>query len=252
WNGSAFSPCPAGLQPLTNPGNGLYNVGAGLAVHNSFQPRFSFTWTLNPNTVVRGSAGEYARAEASSYYQYNTAQQNLASFIRQFYSYGYHTPDHELYPDTSNNYDISLEQHLKGTRISYKVTPFYRSTRNQVQFQSIDALGGTLAGLNVGTHKSYGVELALQLANFAHDGIAACLSYTNTSNSISFHLINGISVIDSLNGPIEPYNSYTAGCAGVTAHSANWAACGSGKYAGNAQPVFHNACGAGCNVRNPY
>ncbi|HEY1975070.1 MAG TPA: TonB-dependent receptor [Candidatus Baltobacteraceae bacterium] len=252
WNGSGFSPCPAGYLPMTDPGNGLYNVGAGLSVHNSFQPRFSFTWTLNPNTVVRGSAGEYARAEASSYYQYNTAQQNLASFIRQFYSYGYHTPDHELYPDTSNNYDVSLEQHLKGTKISYKVTPFYRSTRNQVQFQSIDALGGTLAGLNVGTQKSYGIELALQMGDFAQDGLSGSLAYTHTNNSISFHLINGISVIDSLNGPIEQYNSYTKGCAGVTASSANWAACGSGKYAGNAQPVFNGACGPGCSVKNPY
>jgi hypothetical protein len=247
WNSgtASFGPCPAGLSPLTDPGNGLYNVGAGLSVHNSFQPRVSFTWAVNPNTVVRGSAGVYARAEASSYYQYNTSQQNLASFIRQFYSYGYHTPDHTLFPDTSNNYDVSLEQHLKGTNISYKITPFYRSTRNQVQFQSIDALGGTLAGLNVGTQKSYGLEFSLQQGDFARNGLAYILSYTHTTNSITFHPINGISVIDSLNGPIEQFNSYTAGCAGVTPGSANWVACGSGKYAGNAQPKFGN-------VQNPY
>jgi hypothetical protein len=254
WTGSGFGPCPAGLDPMTDPGNGLYNVGAGLSVHNYFQPRLSFTWTLNPNTVIRGSAGVYARAEASSYYQYNTAQQNLASFIRQFYSYGYHTPDHELYPDTSNNYDVSLEQHLKGTNISFKITPFYRSTRNQVQFQSIDALGGTLAGLNVGTQKSYGIELSLQGGDFSRDGLSYLLAYTHTSNSITFHNINGISVIDSLNGPIEQFNSYTAACAGVTSSSPNWAACGSGKYAGNAQASFLNSCGTSCTVRvrNPY
>ncbi len=248
-----FGPCPTGLSPMTNPGNGLYNVGAGLSVHNYFQPRFSFTWALNPNTVIRGSAGVYARAEASSYYQYNTGQQNLASFIRQFYSYGYHTPDHDLYPDTSNNYDLSLEQHLKGTNISYKVTPFYRSTRNQVQFQSIDALGGTLAGLNVGTQKSYGVELAIQGGDFARNGLSWLLAYTHTTNTITFHPINGISVIDSLNGPIEQYNSYTAACAQVTPSSPNWAACGSGKYAGNAQPIFLNSGSGGTvKVRNPY
>ena len=50
--------------------------------------------------MIRGSAGKYARAEGSSYYQYNTYQQNLASFIAQFYPYGYHTPDHDIYPDT--------------------------------------------------------------------------------------------------------------------------------------------------------
>ena len=254
WNGSGFGPCPSNLQPMTDPGNGLYNTGAGLSVHNSFQPRLSGTWTLNPNTVIRASAGVYARAEASSYYQYNTGQQNLASFVRQFYSYGYHTPDHELYPDTSNNYDLSLEQHLKGTNISYKITPFYRSTSNQVQFQSIDALGGTLAGLNVGTQKSYGLEFALQGGDFSRDGLAYLLSYTHTTNRINFHPINGISVIDSLNGPIEQYNSYTAACANVTPSSANWAACGSGKYAANAQPGFTNSCGRHCtvDVKNPY
>jgi hypothetical protein len=254
WNGSGFNQCPAGFMPMTDPGNGLYNTGAGLSVHNYFQPRFSFTWTVNPEAVIRGSAGIYARAEASSYYQYNTAQQNLASFIRQFYSYGYHTPDHELYPDTSNNYDLSWEQHLKGTNVSFKVTPFYRSTRNQVQFQSIDALGGTLAGLNVGTQKSYGFELALQGGDFSRNGLSYLLSYTHTKNSITFHPINGISVIDSLNGPIEQYNSYTAGCAGVAPGSPNWVACGSGKYSGNAEPTFTNSCGHNCSVkvRNPY
>ena len=123
-----------------------------------------------------------------------------------------------------------------------------------MQFQSIDALGGTLAGLNVGTQKSYGLEFALQGGDFSRDGLAYLLSYTHTTNRITFHPINGISVIDSLNGPIEQYNSYTAACANVTPSSANWAACGSGKYAGNAQPGFTNSCGRHCtvDVKNPY
>lgn len=254
WNGSGFNACPAGSAPMTNPGVGLYNSGSNFFVSNVFQPRVSFTYTINPDTVVRGSYGKYARAEGSSYYEYNTYQQNLASFIAQFYSYGYHTPDHQIYPDTSNNFDLSLEQHLHGTKFSYKVTPFFRDTQNQLQFLAIDPVEGTLAGLNVGNQQSYGVELSLQYGDFARDGLSGQLSYTYTADRIKFNPINGQSVIGGLNTQIALYNSYTAACAGVTSKSANWQACGGGLDAGNAQPLFSNSCGRSCTVKvpNPY
>jgi len=243
WNSSAgdFGSCSAGFAPMTLPGNGLYNVGAGTNVATVFQPRLSFTYTINPDTVIRGSAGKYARAEGSSYYQYNTYQQNLASFIAQFYPLGYHTPDHDISPDTSDNFDLSLEKHVKGTQLSYKVTPFYRDTSNQLQFQAINAVQGTLAGLNVGTQRSYGVELSLQYGDFSRNGLSGLLSYTHTQNQIRFSPINGVSVIDSLNSQIELYNSYTSACTGVSAGSANWVACGSGAYSGNAAPILRNS-----------
>ncbi|MBV9027491.1 MAG: TonB-dependent receptor, partial [Candidatus Eremiobacteraeota bacterium] len=259
WNSATqtFGSCGAGLAPMTNPGNGLYNVGATTYVSNVFQPRLSFTYTLNPDTVIRGSAGKYARAEGSSYYQYNTVQQNLASFISQFYPYGYHTPDHAIFPDTSDNFDLSLEKHLKGTLLSFKVTPFYRDTRNQLQFQAINAVQGTLAGLNVGTQESYGAEFSMQYGDFSRNGFSTLFSYTHTQNRIKFAPINGVSVIDPLNAQIELYNSYTRACAGVGPHSANWAACGSGAYAGNAAPVLLNSqSGTGnqgkLKIPNPY
>ncbi len=243
WNSTtnSFGPCATGLQPLTVPGNGLYNVTAGGDTAYVFGPRLSFTYSINPDTVIRGSAGKYARAEGSSYYQYNTFQQNLASFIAQFYPYGYHTPDHNIYPDTSDNFDLSLEKHVKGTQLSYKITPFYRDTSNQLQFQAINPVQGILAGLNVGTQESYGVELSLQYGDFSRDGLSGLFSYTHTQNRIRFSPINGISVIDSLNTQIELYNSYTSACAGVTKSSPNWQACGSGAYLGNAAPVLPNS-----------
>ncbi|HTX59359.1 MAG TPA: TonB-dependent receptor [Verrucomicrobiae bacterium] len=244
WNGTG--PTAAGLT----------NVPAGLAVANVFQPRASFTYTLDPDTVLRGSYGKYARAEGSSYYQYNTYQQNLASFISQFYAFGYTTPDHSIYPDTSYNYDLSLEKHLKGTNVSFKLSPFYRSTKNQVEYKAIDALGGTLAGLNVGTQHSYGVEFSLQGGDFARDGFSYLLSYTYTDSKVHFSPINGQSVIDNLNEAIAQFNSYTHACAGVTASSPNWAACGSGHDAGNAAPTLLNSdasANAGqLQIPNPY
>ena len=259
WNGGkgTFGSCAPGLSPMTDPGNGLYNVGAGTNVSDIFQPRLSFTYTIDPDTVVRGSAGKYARAEGSSYYQYNTYQQNLASFIAQFYPYGYHTPDHAIYPDTSDNFDLSLEKHVKGTRLSYKVTPFYRDTSNQLQFQAINPVQGTLAGLNVGTQRSYGAEFSMQYGDFGRDGFSGLLSYTHTENQIRFSPINGVSVIDSLNTQIELYNSYTSACAHVTSTSPNWQACGAGAYPGNAAALLANnqsgARDAGkLKIPNPY
>ena len=224
------------------PGLGLYNVGAGEQVAYVFQPRLSFTYTLDQDTVIRGSAGKYARAEGSSYYQYNTYQQNLASFIAQFYPYGYHTPDHDISPDTSDNFDLSLEKHVKGTKLSYKLTPFYRDTSNQLQFQAINAVQGTLAGLNVGTQRSYGAEFSLQYGDFSRDGFSSqILSYTHTQNQIRYSPINGVSVIDALNSQVELYNSYTSACAGVTKSSPNWPACGrrGGRRQRRADPAKH-------------
>ena len=108
-------------------------------------------------------------------------------------------------------------EELKGTNISFKLSPFYRSTRNQVQYQAIDALGGTLAGLNVGTQHSYGVEFSLQGGDVRSDGFSYILSYTYTNNQVHFSPINGQSVIDNINNAIEQYNSYTHACAGVNA-----------------------------------
>jgi Carboxypeptidase regulatory-like domain/TonB dependent receptor/TonB-dependent Receptor Plug Domain len=259
WSSSSdsFGSCAPGLAPLTEPGNGLYNVTGGTNVANVFAPRVSFTYTINPDTVIRGSAGKYARAEGSSYYQYNTYQQNLASFIAQFYPYGYHTPDHDIFPDTADNFDFSLEKHVKGTLFSYKVTPFYRNTKNQLQFQAINAVQGTLAGLNVGTQESYGAELSLQYGDFSRNGLSSLFSYTHTQNRIRFSPINGVSVIDALNTQVELYNSYTSACAGVTKSSTNWLACGSGAYPGNSDPVLLNTqSGTGnqgkLKIPNPY
>ncbi|HEV7179619.1 MAG TPA: TonB-dependent receptor, partial [Candidatus Baltobacteraceae bacterium] len=251
-NPDAFASCSAlggNLAPLTDPGNGLYNVGSGFTTSSVFQPRIAGTWLLNPDTVVRGSYGRYARAEASAYFQDDAVQQNLASFIAQFYSYGYHTPNHAIYPDTSDNYDLSLEKHVHGTDMSFKLSPFYRSTRNQIQYLAIDALGGTLAGLNVGTQQSYGVEFAFDKGDFSRNGLSYQLAYTHTTSKIRYRPINGQNVINSLNGPIEQYNSYTYGCSLDETQKQ----CGSGQYAANGAASFDNSGSGGpANVPNPY
>ena len=229
-------------------------MGAESSSNTVFEPRIAGTYLLSPDTVLRASYGRYARPAATSYKQYNTVQQDLPSFLAQFYPFGYTTPDHNVVPDTSDNFDFSLEQHIPKTNISFKLTPFYRSTANQLQYLAIDALGGTLAGVNVGSQTTKGVELALSGGDFSANGLSYKLAYTYTNSSITYKPVaNGVSVIDNFNNSIKLFNSYTSACAGVTASSPNWVACGSGaaQYVGNAQSTLTSEVN-GVQVPNPY
>ncbi|MEO6912564.1 MAG: hypothetical protein ABI182_00910 [Candidatus Baltobacteraceae bacterium] len=47
---------------------------------------------------------------------------------------------------TTYNADLSLEKHLRSTDWSFKLTPFYRSTKDQLQNFFIDPLTGLESG----------------------------------------------------------------------------------------------------------
>ena len=215
--GNGLGACPSGTVPLAQAAYGpLADKSGGEIDTARWQPRFGFTYTMNPDTVLRGSFGVYARPQNSSWVQYNTTQEDLASFIgSHFYSYGFPTPEHDIRPDTSYNYDVSLEKRLHGTDISFKLTPFYRSTRDQLQNFFIDPLTGLESGLNVGHQVSYGLEFALRKGDFANQGLSAALSYTYTHSRIRYQNFPNSSrnVIDNLNSYIQDYNSYTKTCA---------------------------------------
>ncbi len=241
--------CPAGSSPvnLSNTGGGSNSTAARL------EPRLGFTYMLNPLTVIRGSFGIYARPPNSSWVQYNVTQADLPTYLgSHFYAFGFNTPEHAIRPDTSYNYDLSLEKRLKGTDWSIKLTPFYRSTRDQLQNFYIDPQGGLESGLNVGHQVSSGVEVAIQKGDMAHNGLSGQLSYTYTRSRIRYQNFTGTStnVIDQLNGYIQQYNSYTFQCAGKE----STAQCGGGAFAANGAPTFLNATGTGTNVvvNNPY
>jgi hypothetical protein len=163
--------------------------------------------------------------------------------------YGFNTPRHNLRPDTSYNYDLSLEQHVRGTPLSVKVSPFYRSTRDQLQAFPI-GVGGIVSGFNVGHQTSQGVELALRAGEFSRDGLSAQLAYTYTHSRIKYAAFpSGTNVIDSINLYVQEYNSFTSACTTVT--SANAKLCGlpAGAANPNGQATFTTAKGT---VANPY
>jgi len=208
-----------GLGACPNPGDvpvSLTDKSGGDISTTRWQPRFGFTYTINPETVLRGSAGVYARPQNTSWVQYNTVQSDLASFIgSHFYSYGFNSPEHDIRPDTSYNYDFSLEKRLHATDWSFKLTPFYRSTRDQLQNFFIDPLTGLESGLNVGHQVSYGVEFALRKGDFNAQGLSGQIGYTYTHSRIQYQNFPGTNrnVIDNLNTSISQYNAYTSLCA---------------------------------------
>jgi hypothetical protein len=249
-----------GVDPTTGaslcaPGTNadLVNTSPRTVSFTSYQPRLSFTYSVDRDTVLRGSYGRYAAPAPTSYQQYNVVQQDLPSFIGQFLPYGFNTPFHESEPSTSNNYDLSLEKHLKGTDISFKLTPFYRSTQDQLANIPIGTQG-VLDGLNVGRQRNYGVEFQIRKGEFDRNGFAGLLSYTYTRSRVRYNNFGSSNVneIDNLNQYIRNYNAYTSACAGKQ----NTALCGTTSTGVTAAPCYAGGepdptCAAG-SIANPY
>jgi hypothetical protein len=220
------SACPAGTTP-----SALQNTAGTNESFTVPQPRFAFSYQFSPDTVVRGSYGRYARPPSTSYQEYNTFQQNLPAFIGQFVGFGYNTPVHPVYPDTSNNFDLSLEEHIRGTDMAYKLTPFLRATQNQLQNIALNGQGVD-AGINTGLAKSSGLEFAFTKGSFDRDGVALQIAATWTHTTVQYgDFPNGKNVIDLLNNYVRAYNAFTS--------------------AGGGSATYVNAV-SGATVTNPY
>jgi hypothetical protein len=244
-------PCPAGYTAanFTNPSGNVTET------YTVWQPRAGFTYTLDPNTVVRASYGRYAQAPISAFEQYNMLQQNTPYALYSTYGFqkfGFTSPNHAVVPPTSNNFDVSLEHQFKND-VSLKLTPFVRKTQNQIQQFYLNQQTGFVSGLNVGNQTSQGVELEVDKGNFNRNGLAAKASFTYTNSYIRYtKLSNGSTIIDPLNTAIKTYNAYTSHCATNPTDPA----CGS-LTSGTAAPCYTTAgapdpaCATG-SIANPY
>jgi hypothetical protein len=206
---------------------------------NVFQPRLGATFTVNPTNVLRLSAGKYDQAPNSAFEQYNTQQQDLASFIGfRMYQYGRTQTTYPIRPETSFNYDLSWEHQLKGTAASFKLTPFYRTTKDQIQQFYLDPKTNFVSGLNVGRQTSEGVEFQLQDGDFSRNGFAGLFSYTYTNAKVKYDtLSNGSSILSPINDQISAYNAFTKAGGGAPCYTTAGAA--------------DAACAAG-SIANPY
>jgi hypothetical protein len=214
WNReNCFVPVQA--APAASPASCLKLVNSSPAQvqYPAFSPRAGITYTVDPDTVLRAAYGRYAQQPGTSYQQYNVAQQDLPSYISTFLPYGFNTPYHQTLPSYSSSYDFSLEKHFKGTDYSLKLTPFYRSTQNELQSIPIGSQG-VADGLNTGTGRSYGVEFQLSKGDFARQGLSWQLAYTYTQALTRFgNFLTGNNFIDNQNAYIKQYNAFTSFCA---------------------------------------
>ncbi len=188
----------------------LSNVYTPTLTDYAFTPRVGLTYTANPDTVLRFSAGRYAQEPQTYQVQYNAMDNNLAfNLFQAFWQYGYTTPKHNPLVQYSDNYDASYERRFKGTDMSIKVTPYYRYATNQIY--SISLPFGLAGGLNSGIERVGGVEMEFTKGDFSKNGLSFLLSYTYTDASERWANFPGTSV-----NPIDPYNQDIANFNGLT------------------------------------
>ncbi|MDQ6930460.1 MAG: TonB-dependent receptor [Candidatus Eremiobacteraeota bacterium] len=213
----------AGLRPTDPCPSGFTNANmtnqSGVATYNIFQPRLGGTYTINPDTVVRFSAGKYSQPPNAAFEQYDTLQEDTPfrlSGSSAFYALGFTSPGiHEVRPPTSLNFDLSLEKRLKGTDWSFKLTPFLRRTKDQIQNFFLDQKTAFVSGINVGRQTSKGFEFQLNKGDFSHDGLSGQLSLAYTNSSIRYDTLkNGSTVVTGINSDIQKYDALTKGGGG--------------------------------------
>jgi hypothetical protein len=200
--------CPAGYSAanFTNPSGNVTET------YPVFQPRLGATYSLDANTVLRASYGRFAEPPNSAFEQYNVLQSEAPATLYGTYGfqqYGFTTPNHNIPPATSNNYDFSVEHQFPG-QVSVKLTPFYRETANQIEQFFLNRATSFVSGLNVGNQTSKGFEFELDKGNFSQEGLSAKLSFAYTNSTIKYNtLSNGSTVLSPVVDAINQYNALT-------------------------------------------
>lgn len=246
--------CPAGSVPA------ILNNAPVDNTYTETQPRLGGTYTLNADNVLRFSVGKFVQAPNAAFQQYNTLQQNLPALLGNslpFYVYGFNTPGHTLGPSVSNNSDFSWEHHFAGSDVSFKLSPYYRKTKDQYQQFFLDQKTGFVSGLPIGNQTSEGIEFQLSKGDFSANGLSGILSYTYLHAFTRLSTLqNGGTAFTPINNLIGHYNAYTSGCAGNTTNPV----CGGGFDSTGTQVaaacytpggVPDAGCAAG-DIANPY
>lgn len=169
--------------------------------------RFAATYTQNPDTVWRLSAGRFVEPPLTASVQYaNSSGDNLGQW-GTFMQFGFLSPFHPIPAQTSAQYDLSFEHHFHNTSWSLKITPFYDYTSNWQQDYYIGS--GYVTDIPVGDFRSYGVEAELQAGDFATNGLSGLLSFAYTNAAVKYQSLMGESSVNQLNTAIQAYDCYT-------------------------------------------
>ncbi len=234
---------PAGYSHATFSPNspGSYDI-------QDLSPRISLTYTQSPDTVWRGSVGRFTEPPISASVQYLNNSGNNLSVWNATLPLGFNTPFHPIPAMSATQADLSLERHIHGTDMSFKITPFYNYTTGYQEQSFIGPNFVTQAP--VGNFKSTGVELAFTKGDFAKDGLSTQVAATYTKAQVQYTNWFGSNQLNSVNQAISQFNLLTKGGGGSPYY------CSGGVDAkGNPSPgVASPNCGAfgGTAITNPY
>ncbi len=182
---------------------------------NYWQPRFSATFTASPDTVFRASAGRFTQPPISASVQYLSSTGDNRSLWSNMINLGFYSPFHPLPGISSAQYDLSWEQHLHGTDMSFKLTPYYTWVNGWQQQTFIGP--GFVTQVPVGVNRDYGVEFQFNKGDFTRNGLSGQLAFSYTNSKVQFTnygLSNGGVVpntITALNQVITAYNAADQG-----------------------------------------
>ncbi|HET9393727.1 MAG TPA: TonB-dependent receptor [Candidatus Rubrimentiphilum sp.] len=249
---ASCGPAPSGQTGLHPTGNipGCVTCGPlqytaqspGQFTRLALSPRVSGTYTLSPDDVLRFSAGKYTQPTETAFEQYaDQSGKRAANFdFSRFWGLGFTTPAHDNPIQYSNNYDFSWEHRFHNSDITFKISPFYRDTHNQIE--TVVLAPGFVSGTNTGHQHSYGVEVGIQKGDPTRDGWSGQLSYTYTNALVQYgNLPSGTNSIDYLNTYISAFNKLTS--------------------AGGGSPCYNGGVGVACpanfaanptTIVNPY
>jgi hypothetical protein len=198
-----------------------------------WEPRFSGTYALNPNIVIRASIGRFVEPPVSAVLQYLSHSGDETQIWTDSMSFGFYSPFHPIPGVSSANYDVSWEQHLRGTDLSFKLTPFFTWVKD---WQQLDNIGGLFTQIPVGVNRDEGVEFQFAKGDLTRNGLSTVLSLTYTDSKIQFQnvpLLTGDIVPDQiigLNQAISQYNALTK--------------------AGGGSPCYQYGRAVSCSIRN--
>ena len=214
YNYPASEPCFGYLNTLGGtaaPGMGNWQDVSGSLNFNEFSPRFGLTYTLPNHDVFRASVGRYVQPPASFGEEYIAAPffgaADTVDVLNNFYDGLGFTAVHNVKPQDSTNIDASYERDFGGG-ISAKITPFWRTTRNQILSLPVNPTMPTfVTGYNFGAGRIHGVEILVNKARTSGDGLSATLAATYTDSKIRYErTLGGANFIDNINSAITAYN----------------------------------------------
>ena len=201
---------------------------------NYWEPRFSGTYTINADTVIRASAGRFTEPPIAASLQYLSLSGDERSIWSSAMGLGFYSPFHPIPGVSAGQYDLSWEQRLKGTDMSFKITPFYAWITDWQQQSFIGAFFSTQ--VPVGVNRDEGVEFQFNKGDFAHNGLSGLLAFTYTNSQTMFQNVQlqtgGVvpNAIIALNEAIAQYNSLTK--------------------AGGGHPCYQGTSGVPCSTKN--